>query len=615
MQIVPHRNSGRRLLAAATSLAAAVAGAVFTAVPSHADTPVTQATGQKIAVPAYIYPSGTGATQWSQIASGAVGGIAIANIANGPSNSVDTNWQTAIQNAHNAGVKVLGYVDTGYLGGTNPPRLTRLRDSSLGAWVVQAEADVNAWYRLYGSSIDGIFFDDGQNVCGPTTGSTTYSDAYTQLNQYVKQYFRGAQTVLNPGIDIPQCYENAADTILNFEDSYTAYTTFVPQAWESGYDPHKFMHIIHSTPSAQMQDAINRSKNNGAGYVYVTDAVMPNPYNTLPSYWSSELNALPVASTGTPATPATPTTSNVGGTSLTLTWPSDSTAAGYDVYQNGVLISPVTNAAPTDTSFTVTGLSPSTSYTFTVKARDLANDTSASSPGVTATTAAPDCCPPTVPGTVTVSNLKANSVELDWTASTSSVDTVAYYDVYQNSTRILTLPATLTTARFDGLTPGSNYSFTIVARDTTGAASTASTPVAVTTPNPATAITNTASTLTASTATYSATFNLEYTWHIACIDSDNASSTGYQLNLGGTLIGCDYMIQENTLYHYTGSGTDWSWSTVSGTTPQESVNGDTYSWQIPASSLGTHAATEKVAFNGSGYSPNAWSSVLTVTQQ
>jgi len=204
----PTLGLGRRLrvLTTAASLATALAVAPFTTTAAHAG---ATATGQKLAIPAYIYPSGAGATQWSQIAAGAPNvGIAIANVANGPSNGVDPNWATAIRNAHNAGVKVLGYVDTGYLGVTG--RLTRIRETSTAAWVAQTEIDVNAWYQLYGPNIDGIFFDDVLNTCGPTSGSTQYSDLYHEFSVYVKRYRVGALTVDNPGIDVPNCYENVS---------------------------------------------------------------------------------------------------------------------------------------------------------------------------------------------------------------------------------------------------------------------------------------------------------------------------------------------------------------------------------------------------------------------
>ena len=50
--------------------------------------------------------------------------------------------------------------------------------------------------------------------------------------------------------------------------------------------------MIYGTPTVSaMATAVQLSKARNAGYVYVTSASLPNPYEVLPSglYWSSEL--------------------------------------------------------------------------------------------------------------------------------------------------------------------------------------------------------------------------------------------------------------------------------------------------------------------------------------
>lgn len=77
---------------------------------------------------------------------------------------------------------------------------------------------------------------------------------------------------------------------------------------------------------------------------------------------------------------ATGTTSN----SVTLAWNASTDnvgVAGYDVYRGTTRV-----GTPTGTTFTDTGLAASTSYTYTVRARDAAGNTSAASAAVTATT-------------------------------------------------------------------------------------------------------------------------------------------------------------------------------------------------------------------------------------
>jgi hypothetical protein len=88
-----------------------------------------------------------------------------------------------------------------------------------------------------------------------------------------------------------------------------------------------------------------------------------------------------------PSAPGTPVASATGTTTTTLTWPAATDNVGvveYLVYRGGTLVGTVT--APT-VSFTDTTVLGGSSYTYTVKARDAAGNTSAASPATTVTTA------------------------------------------------------------------------------------------------------------------------------------------------------------------------------------------------------------------------------------
>jgi endo-1,4-beta-D-glucanase Y len=96
------------------------------------------------------------------------------------------------------------------------------------------------------------------------------------------------------------------------------------------------------------------------------------------------------ASSGTdtepPTAPANLRSTGVTSSSVSLAWDAATDnvgVTGYDVYTGGTLTKTVTG-----TSASVTGLAPATSYTFTVKARDAAGNTSPASSPVTATTSA-----------------------------------------------------------------------------------------------------------------------------------------------------------------------------------------------------------------------------------
>jgi Zn-dependent metalloprotease/chitodextrinase len=92
----------------------------------------------------------------------------------------------------------------------------------------------------------------------------------------------------------------------------------------------------------------------------------------------------PTADTAAPTAPSSLTASGTTTTTTNLSWnaSSDNVAVtGYDVYQGTTL-----KATVTSTSYAVTGLTASTAYTFSVKAKDAAGNISASSTAVNVTT-------------------------------------------------------------------------------------------------------------------------------------------------------------------------------------------------------------------------------------
>ncbi len=597
--------------AAAAALTAGALGVVglLTIPTAHADT--VPALGQHVAVPAYIPPTDSA---WNVLStSNSRLGFVVANVANGPDTSVNTSWQTVINATHNHGTKVLGYVDTGYFGSTSPARQTVLGDTDAAAWLVQAEQDINRWYQYYGSSVDGIFLDDAQNVCGPTSGSSQYVDLYRQLNNYIHTYHPGALTVANPGVGVPDCYADAADILITFEGTYSDYLNptgqYVTQQWQRDADPNKFWHLVYNVPNQTALTAVmNKSKQNNAGYIYATPDTLPNPWDTVPdaSYWSAELAATQVTDSTSPLVPARPYASSVGATTVHLGWTSNSYTreVGYDVYQGATKIGSVGNFTPDDTDFVVVGLQPSTQYSFSLRGRDLAGTVSAAGPALLVTTASASGHPPTVPGPLTSSALAPTSVRLTWTASTNGCAT---YEVYQNGTRVLTVGPSITSVHLGFLTPGQQYSFSVVARDGTGSGSTPSNTVTVTTPQPAAAITGPAVDLTAATASFQALYNLPFTFYHVFIDTDRNAATGYQV----AGVGADYFIENGTFYQHTGTG--FTWTVVNGVNPLVSNTGGLYKWQVPTSTLGTGVQAINVVFNGSGSSPDAYTPISTAT--
>jgi chitodextrinase len=99
----------------------------------------------------------------------------------------------------------------------------------------------------------------------------------------------------------------------------------------------------------------------------------------------------PGGDTQAPSTPGQPTASNVTSSSVNLSWSASTDnvgVTGYDVLRSTGGGTPTVIGTATGTTFSATGLSASTSYTFSVRARDAAGNTSAASAGRSVTTSA-----------------------------------------------------------------------------------------------------------------------------------------------------------------------------------------------------------------------------------
>ncbi len=109
--------------------------------------------------------------------------------------------------------------------------------------------------------------------------------------------------------------------------------------------------------------------------------------NSASSNTASVTTLAPPMDTTAPTAPANLTASGTTTTSTSLSWSASTDNVGvtaYNVYRGTTLL-----ASPTGTSYAVTGLTASTAYTFSVKARDAAGNVSAASNTVSVTTLAP----------------------------------------------------------------------------------------------------------------------------------------------------------------------------------------------------------------------------------
>ncbi len=164
-------------------------------------------------------------------------------------------------------------------------------------------------------------------------------------------------------------------------------------------------------------------------------------------------------------------------TSVSLAWTASTDnvgVTGYIIYRVGVQVGISTTPSFTDS----TGLTPITSYTYTVKATDAAGNLSAASNTLSVSTK-PDTTAPSVPTGLNSPGQTSSSISLAWNASTDNI-AVTGYKILRNGTQVGT-SATTNYTDSTGLTASTSYSYTVEAYDAAGNTSAPSTALVVST--------------------------------------------------------------------------------------------------------------------------------------
>ena len=223
--------------------------------------------------PAYKYPVPSDpADTWARAIATGGGQSFIVNPASGPGTAVDANYRTVIARARAAGIPLAGYVHTSY----GARSLTAVR------------TDINRWQTLYG--ITSIFLDEAAARVSSRGNDRRLITYYRQLFTYIRG--RGGTVTLNPGVVPDQEYLTAADTIVTFEGSAAAYRGASFPRWTLDAANARIAHIVYGASGAESSALVTRAHALGAGHISVTDDVLPNPYDSLPSYYEAERQQL-----------------------------------------------------------------------------------------------------------------------------------------------------------------------------------------------------------------------------------------------------------------------------------------------------------------------------------
>jgi chitodextrinase len=227
------------------------------------------------------------------------------------------------------------------------------------------------------------------------------------------------------------------------------------------------------------------------------------------------------------AAPTVPTGLTVGTrtvNSVAFTWTASTdnvAVTGYRIFRNGTQI----NTSAT-TSFTDTGLTPNTNYSYTVAAFDASGNASAQSAALATSTLA-DTVAPSVPSGLTVGTRTVNSIAFTWTASTDNI-AVTGYRIFRNGTQINT--STGTSYTDTGLAANTTYSYTVAAVDAVPNVSAQSAALAATT----LADTTAPSVPTGLQVTNQIDTGVVLKWTAS---TDNIAVTGYRIFRNGVQVG------------------------------------------------------------------------------
>jgi RHS repeat-associated protein len=190
---------------------------------------------------------------------------------------------------------------------------------------------------------------------------------------------------------------------------------------------------------------------------------------------------LPDVDRTAPSPPAGLTAAAVSTNQVNLAWSASTDnvgVQGYRLYRNGTYLSSIGPIG--STTFSDTGLTSGTAYTYKVTAIDAAGNESAQSTSASATPG-PDTTPPTVPTNLRATGAASNRVNLAWVAATDNFG-ITGYRIYRAGTLIFSVAGSELSATDWNVAPSSTYTYTVAAVDAAGNTSGQSSAANATTP-------------------------------------------------------------------------------------------------------------------------------------
>ncbi len=318
-----------------------------------------------------------------------------------------------------------------------------------------------------------VYVDIKSNQSSPGNGTcmyVDYDDIAISTTGRIGPIGSAAKDTTPPSV--PTSLKATAVSSSEIDLTWTASTDNVGVV---GYNVYRNGAQIATTSTASYK---NTSLSANTTYTY-TVAAYDAAGNVSAQSTAASATTTVAADTQAPTTPTGLAATVASATQINLSWNASTDnvgVTGYTVYRNGSLA-----GTSTKTSYSDTGLSPSTTYRYTVAAYDAAGNTSGQCSQVSATTSAKastDTTPPTVPTNLKATAASSTAINLTWTASTDNVG-VTGYNIYRAGTKVGS--AAGASYQDTGLAPSTAYTYTVAAYDAAGNVSGQSSSVSATT--------------------------------------------------------------------------------------------------------------------------------------